>query len=136
MNRKGSGGPRGRSAGCSRTLHGMFAVIAACATAAWSLAAFGTGRPVEATLRMEQLTARIEHADSIHPDTVHELTRMLALPQYDCSRTACDAGLQARNRAVRLRLEALIATTTRSGVFAVSGGDVKASGPAELIDRR
>jgi hypothetical protein len=136
MKRRGSGGPGGRNTGWSRTLHGAFAVIAACATAAWSLAAFGTGRPVEATVRMEQLAARIDHADSNHPDTVQELTRMLALPRYDCSRTACDAELQARNRAVRLRLEALIATKTRSGVIAASDGDLNATGPAQLVERR
>jgi hypothetical protein len=111
-------------------------VIAACATAAWSLAAFGTGRPVDATAPMEQLAARIEHADSIHPDIVHDVTRILAVLQHDCSRTVCDPGLQARNRAVRLRLEALIAAKTRSGVLAVSGGGMNAAGSVRLIERR
>ena len=70
-------------------------------------------RPLDATVRLERFAADREHTGSVSPDIARELGLMLALPYYDCARTACGADVQVRNRAVRARLEALIQMKTR-----------------------
>ena len=68
-------------------------IIAICGTAALVPWGAGTNRPIEATtIQLERLAAGVERARSIHPDIARTLARMLALPEYDCARTACNAG--------------------------------------------
>jgi hypothetical protein len=100
----------------------MFVVapIAVCGTVALLWAAGGTRQPLEATVQMEQLAAKVGHASSIYPDTAREIAQVLALPQYDCDQVACSTALQARNSAARGRLKTLIATITHSNSFAAS----------------
>jgi hypothetical protein len=95
----------------SRSLKGVFAIMAICATCL--LGGNGTRPPLETTIELEQLAARVERASSIHPNTARDFARMLAMPRYDCARTACSAALQARNSAARARLATAIAMKTR-----------------------
>jgi hypothetical protein len=69
-------------------------------------------RPLEATVQMEQLAARVEQAAVVHPDTASEIARLMDQHGYDCTQVPCSAKLQARNNAARSRLEMLIATKT------------------------
>jgi hypothetical protein len=69
-------------------------------------------RPLDATVQMERLASKAEHAKTIHPDTVREIARLMSRPSYDCSQVGCSEQLQARNGAVRNRLVTLIANRT------------------------
>jgi hypothetical protein len=69
-------------------------------------------RPLEATVQMEQLAAKVEQAAVVHPDTASEIARLMDQRGYDCTQVPCSAKLQARNNAARNRLEMLIATKT------------------------
>ena len=69
-------------------------------------------QPLEATVQMERLTVKMEHAKSIDPETAREVRRLISQPWYDCNQIACSAPLQARNSAVRDRLKTLIAKKT------------------------
>ena len=93
----------------SKWLKGTIGAIALTSAVAFSLAASGTNRPFEATVEMEQLAAKLEHAKAIHPKTAHEIRRLIGQPRYDCNQVACSAQLEGRNSAVRKQLEALIA---------------------------
>jgi hypothetical protein len=61
---------------------------------------------------MERLTAKVEQAKFIHPDTAQAITRFVDQNGYDCDKEVCSTQLQARNRAVRNRLQTLIAEKT------------------------
>jgi len=122
---------------CGNLLKATFGAIAFSGAVALSLAASGTGRPVEATVQMEQLAAKVERAKSIHPKTVHEVTRLIGQPWYDCNQVACSAQLKARNTAARNRLQAMIAKKAPLNSFAheprVVGADL--SPPQERARR-
>jgi hypothetical protein len=81
-------------------------------------AAGGTARPLEATVQMKQMAAKVEQTKFIHPNTAHAITRYIDQRGYDCDKVACSAQLQARNRAVRTRLETLITKKTTLADFA------------------
>jgi hypothetical protein len=112
--------------------------IAFSSAVALSLAASGAGRPVEATVQMERLAAKVEHAKSIHPKTAHEIMGLIGQPWYDCNQVACSAPLKARNSAARNRLQTLIAKKTPLNNFAheprVVGADL--SPPQERAQSR
>lgn len=95
-----------------KLVKGAVVVIAVIGAVGLFWAASGPVRPLEATARMEQLAANVERAKSIHPDTAREIARLIAQPWYDCNQVACSAQLQARNSAVRNRLNTVIATKT------------------------
>jgi hypothetical protein len=66
-------------------------------------------RPLDATAQMERLAERLARAPSLPAPTQSEIARLLEQPWYDCSRVACSAGLEARNRHVRDQLRRLMA---------------------------
>jgi hypothetical protein len=137
LNRRDSDDSRFRNVGWSRSLNGAFAIIAICGTAAFLLWGAGTNRPIAATtIQLERLAARVERARSIHPDIARKVARMLALPEYDCARTACSVALQARNSAAHGRLATLIAMKPRPDTFAGSSDHVIATSSAQVIEPR
>src|SRR5215216_7048944 len=82
--------------------------VAACGSVAALLLAGTTVSPLEATVQMERLAARAEHAKRIDPATAHEIARLIGQRWYDCSQVACSAQLQQRNRAARRQLSAVL----------------------------
>lgn len=70
-------------------------------------------RPLEATVLMERLAAKIEHTQKLHPDTAREIARLMSEPPSDCTRVKCNGPLPARNAAARQHLELLVARKTR-----------------------
>jgi hypothetical protein len=93
-------------------LKGGLTAIAVSAAVALFWTVGGTVRPLEATVQMERLTAKVEQAKFIHPDTAHAITRFVDQNGYDCDKVVCSTQLQARNRAVRNRLKTLLAYKT------------------------
>jgi len=65
-------------------------------------------RVLEATVRMERLAQNLEHAKKIAPATSLEVTKLIHQPQYDCTQVACRSALEARNQAVRARLQTVL----------------------------
>src|SRR5262249_16016311 len=88
------------------------AAIAIAAVAALLWTAGGTVRPLEATVLMERLTAKVEQTKSIQPDAARALTRAVEQNEFNCDKVVCGTQLQARNRAARNRLKTLIAEKT------------------------
>jgi hypothetical protein len=84
--------------------------VSAAVTFFWNVGI--TVRPLEATVQMERLTAKVEQTNFIHPDTALAIVRLVDQKGYDCDRVVCDTQLQARNHAVRDRLKTLIAHKT------------------------
>ena len=70
-------------------------------------------RPLEATVLMERLAAKIDHAQKLHPETAREIARLMSDPPSDCTRVPCSEPLRARNTAARQRLELLVASKAR-----------------------
>ena len=64
-------------------------------------------------------TARV-----IPEKTAHELALLIEQPRFDCTRVACDARLEKRNREARNRLERLLAG--RVGAKEATGGQITA----------
>jgi hypothetical protein len=118
-----------------RVLNGALAILAVCGIAALSWGA-GKAPPIDATVHLEQLAARVERMRSIAPDTARHLSRVLALPWYDCARTACGPTLKGRNSAARARLETLIAVKTRPDTLAAASGQAIAAGSAQPVAPR
>lgn len=85
------------------------ALIAGCTVAT---------RPLEATVRMEQLAAKVEHLKVIPPETAQAIMRLMSQDGYDCRQVTCGAQLQARNDAVRQRLMTLLAAKAPGSMFA------------------
>jgi hypothetical protein len=83
--------------------------VAAVAALLWTA---GATVPLEATVQMERLTAKVEQTKSIHPDTARALTRFADRDEYNCDKVVCGTQLQARNRAARNRLKTSIAEKT------------------------
>ena len=93
-------------------LKGGLTAIAVSAAAALFWIVGGTVRPLEATVQMERLTAKVEQTKFIHPDTAQAITRFVDQNGYDCDKVVCSTQLQVRNRAVRNRLKSLLASKT------------------------
>ena len=62
-----------------------------------------------ATVEMERLAIRLDHAKKIAPETKLEIVRLSSHPWSDCAQVACRTSLDARNRAARERLQAVLA---------------------------
>ncbi len=73
---------------------------------------------------MEQLAAKLQSARVIPEKTAHELALLIEQPRFDCTRVACDARLEKRNREARNRLERLLAG--RVGAKEATGGQITA----------
>ncbi len=86
-------------------------LVLAIAPLGW--ASGSPARPIEATVLMEGLAAKIEHAQKLHPDTAREIARLMSQPSTDCTRVTCSEPLRARNAAARRHLELLVASKTR-----------------------
>ncbi len=93
-------------------LKGGLAAIAASAAVALFWTVGGTVRPLEATVQMERLAAKVEQTKSIYPDTARAITRFVDQSGDDCDNVVCNTQLQARNRAVRNHLKKLISEKT------------------------
>src|SRR5262245_50468239 len=96
-------------------------VIAVGAVVALLWMAGGTVRPLEATVLMERLTAKVEQTKSIQPDAARAITRFVDQNEFNCDKVVCGAQLQARNRAARNRLKTLIAEKTPANDLAGIG---------------
>ena len=64
---------------------------------------------LEATVRMERLAAKMEHAKSLDLTTASYIERVISQPSYNCNQVTCSKTLEARNRAARNRLRTLMA---------------------------
>ncbi len=93
-------------------LKGAAAVLACTGAFALFLAYGSSNRPLEATVQMERLAAKVERAKAIDPATAHEIARLIGQPWYDCNQVACSAQMQARNGLARDRLQTLMARKT------------------------
>lgn len=69
--------------------------------------------PAEATVRLEQLVAKVARVQAVHPTTAEEIERVVRQRRYDCTQTACSEEVAARNAAARERLTALLNEKTR-----------------------
>ena len=86
-------------------------LVLAIAPLGW--ASGSPARPMEATVLMDRLAAKIEHAQKLHPDTAREIARLMSQPSCDCTQVRCSEPLRARNVAARHHLELLVASKTR-----------------------
>jgi hypothetical protein len=94
----------------------------------------GTIRPLEATVQMERLAAKMEQTKVIHPDAVRAILRFVDQNGYDCDHVVCNTQLRARNRAVRSNLQKLIAERTpASDVAGISKQDPLSIDAARLV---
>jgi len=66
-------------------------------------------RVLEATVEMERLATKLDHAKKIAPETKLEIARIINQPWYNCIQMACPTVLETRNRAARERLQAVVA---------------------------
>jgi hypothetical protein len=73
-------------------------------------------RQLEATVKMERITAKLERARQIPPKTASEIARMIDRPEFDCARVSCRPSLEPRNKTARARLEALLKAQAFSNV--------------------
>jgi hypothetical protein len=87
-------------------------LVLALAIAPLGWASGSPARAMEATVLMERLAAKIEHAQKLHPDTAREIARLMAQPPCDCTQVRCSETLRARNVAARHHLERLLASKT------------------------
>jgi hypothetical protein len=70
-------------------------------------------RPLEATVQMERLAAKMERAAALAPETIEAVARMMSHPSYDCRLVSCRLELQQRNQAARDRLHAVLSAARR-----------------------
>jgi hypothetical protein len=70
-------------------------------------------RPLEATVQMERLAAKMEHTAALAPETIEAVARMISHPSYDCRIVSCRLELRQRNQAARDRLHAVLSAGRR-----------------------
>jgi hypothetical protein len=112
---------------------GLAAIAVSVAVALfWNMG--GTIRPLEATVQMERLAAKIEQTKVIHPDAARAIMRFADQNGYDCDHVVCNTQLRARNRAARNNLQKLIAEKTpANGLAGVSEQDPLSIDAARLV---
>ena len=66
-------------------------------------------RVLEATVEMERLATKLDHAKKIAPETKLKIVRIINQPWYNCIQISCPTVLETRNRAARERLQAVLA---------------------------
>ncbi len=64
---------------------------------------------VEATVEMERLATKLDHAKKIAPETKLEIARIINQPWYNCIQISCPTVLETRKCAARERLQAVLA---------------------------
>jgi hypothetical protein len=67
------------------------------------------GRPDQATAFLEKLETVSSRLDRLPLQTSREIKRLMAQPQFDCTRISCEPNLWTRNQVVRTRLESRLA---------------------------
>jgi hypothetical protein len=95
--------------GWKRWLKGLGAIIASTAALVFFLASGGANRPLETTIAMERIAAKLERLKVIHPETAKTVANLVLRPSYDCDQVTCGAAVQTRNSAARSRLKAILA---------------------------
>ncbi|MGA7387983.1 MAG: hypothetical protein WA322_04500 [Pseudolabrys sp.] len=65
-------------------------------------------RVLEATVEMESLATKLDHAMKIAPETKLEIARIINQPWYNCNQMACPTVLETRNRAARAHLRTVL----------------------------
>jgi hypothetical protein len=81
-----------------------------------TIAGFGAykeNRVLATTIQMERLATKLEHAKNIAAETKTEIAQLTLDQWSDCARVGCRKPLEARNRAAREGLRAVIG----NGVF-------------------
>jgi HAMP domain-containing protein len=104
----------------NRWLKGMGTIIATTLALALFLASGSAKRPLEATVEMERLAAKLEQMKVIHPETAKTIVSLILQPAYDCNQIACSAAVQTRNSGAQSRLKAIL--TKRSGEMQAATG--------------
>jgi hypothetical protein len=104
----------------NRWLKGLGTIIAATVAIALFLASGSINRPLEATIKMERLAAKLKQMKVIHPETARTIASLMLQPSYDCDQITCSAAVQARNSAARSQLKAILAK--RSAEIQPAGG--------------
>ena len=99
--------------------HGRGVKVVGAIAAAYSVAfilVVGVASPRDQifnhTVEIERLATQFAHAETILPQTVQEVSRLLRRPDYDCRQIICEAGLEKRNLAARNKLQSILARTT------------------------
>jgi hypothetical protein len=72
------------------------------------LRAYKEQRVLAATVQMERLATKLEHAKKITPEAKLEVTRLTLDPLSDCAQAGCRTTLELRNRAAREHLQTLV----------------------------
>jgi hypothetical protein len=93
----------------NRWLKGLGAAIASVLVLGLALAPESRNRPLEATVQMERLAAKLERMKVVHADTAQTITNLVLQPAYDCHQLLCSPAVQARNNAARSRITATLA---------------------------
>jgi hypothetical protein len=112
---------------------GLAAIAVSAAVALfWNVS--GTVRPLEATVQMERLAAKVEQTKIVHPDAARAIMRFVDQNGYDCDHVVCNTQLRARNRAVRNNLQKLVAERTpASDLAGISKQDPLSIDAARLV---
>jgi hypothetical protein len=63
---------------------------------------------LEATVEMERLATKLDHAKKIASETKLEITRIINQPWYNCIQMACPTALETRNRTARAHLRTVL----------------------------
>jgi hypothetical protein len=72
------------------------------------IAANNRQRVLEATVEMERLATKLDHAMKIAPETKLEIARIISQPWYNCIQMACPTVLETRNRTARAHLRTVL----------------------------
>src|SRR5262245_4578486 len=92
-----------------RGLKGLGAAIASTLVIGLVLASESRTRPLEATVQMERLAAKLERMKAVHPNTAQAITTLLFQPSHDCHQVVCSPAIQTRNSVARARITATLA---------------------------
>jgi hypothetical protein len=93
----------------NRWLKGLGAAIASVLVLGLALAPESRSRPLEATVQMERLAAKLERMKVVHANTAQTITNLLLQPSHDCHQVVCSPAVQARNNVARSRITTTLA---------------------------
>src|SRR5262245_22334013 len=93
----------------NRGLKGLGAAVASTLAIGLLLASESRTRPLEATVQMERLAAKLERMKTVHPSTAQAITTLLLQPSHDCHQVVCSPAVQARSSVARSRITATLA---------------------------
>jgi len=106
----------------NRWLKGLGAAIASTLAIGLLLASESRTRPLEATVQMERLAAKLERMKTVHPNTAQAITALILQPSHDCHQVLCSPAVQARNSVARSRITATLAKWNVEKSLAVNLG--------------